>query len=145
MHISLWYTGCPSRETCTLFSSQDSTTAMYPIGAALEDQSEASTGPECNYIVSKHVGNGRVCLSIPTLCPLHKLYWLPIRFHVRSKVLVIPNKDLHGTGPDYLRDCLSVVVSARPVQAQQSGHALDPFHSTVSSIWIYKAQPIYCN
>ncbi|XP_061460454.1 uncharacterized protein LOC133373973 [Rhineura floridana] len=38
---------------------------------------------------------------------LARLHWLPICFWARFKVLVLTYKALHGTGPQYLMECLS--------------------------------------
>ena len=54
----------------------------------------------------------------PTLAALH---WLPIRFHVDFKVLMITYKALNGLGPQYLADHLLPPRSTRITQYNQQG------------------------
>lgn len=51
----------------------------------------------------------------------HELHWLPICFQVQFKVLVGTFKALRGLGMDYVKDCLSPVVSTCSVGSGRSG------------------------
>ena len=54
----------------------------------------------------------------PTLAALH---WLPIRFRIDFKVLMMMYKALNGLGPWYLADCLLPPRSTRITRHSQEG------------------------
>uniref|UniRef100_H3AG61 Reverse transcriptase domain-containing protein n=1 Tax=Latimeria chalumnae TaxID=7897 RepID=H3AG61_LATCH len=54
---------------------------------------------------------------------LRELHWLPIRWRITFKVLVLVFKALNGFGPAYLRDFLTPYVPARPLRSE-SGNSL---------------------
>uniref|UniRef100_M3XH00 Reverse transcriptase domain-containing protein n=1 Tax=Latimeria chalumnae TaxID=7897 RepID=M3XH00_LATCH len=54
---------------------------------------------------------------------LRELHWLPIRWWITFKVLVLVFKALNGLGPAYLRDFLMPYVPARPLRSE-SGNSL---------------------
>ncbi|XP_064419351.1 uncharacterized protein LOC135359048 [Latimeria chalumnae] len=54
---------------------------------------------------------------------LQELHWLPIRWRITFKVLVLVFKTLNGLGPAYLRDFLTPYVPARPLHSI-SGNSL---------------------
>uniref|UniRef100_M3XH36 Reverse transcriptase domain-containing protein n=1 Tax=Latimeria chalumnae TaxID=7897 RepID=M3XH36_LATCH len=54
---------------------------------------------------------------------LRELHWLPIRWRITFKVLVLVHKALNGLGPAYLRDFLTPYIPARPL-CSESGNLL---------------------
>uniref|UniRef100_H3A3B7 Reverse transcriptase domain-containing protein n=1 Tax=Latimeria chalumnae TaxID=7897 RepID=H3A3B7_LATCH len=48
---------------------------------------------------------------------LHELHWLPVRWRITFKVLVLVFKSLNGLGPQYLRDLLTPYIPARPLRS----------------------------
>uniref|UniRef100_M3XLM6 Reverse transcriptase domain-containing protein n=1 Tax=Latimeria chalumnae TaxID=7897 RepID=M3XLM6_LATCH len=48
---------------------------------------------------------------------LHELHWLPIRWRITFKVLVLVFKSLNGLGPEYLRNLLTPYTPARPLRS----------------------------
>ena len=54
----------------------------------------------------------------PTLATIH---WLPIRFHINFKVMIITFKALNGLGPRYLSECLLPARSVCNNHSSQAG------------------------
>uniref|UniRef100_H3A729 Reverse transcriptase domain-containing protein n=1 Tax=Latimeria chalumnae TaxID=7897 RepID=H3A729_LATCH len=54
---------------------------------------------------------------------LRELHWLPIRWRIVFKILVLVYKALNGLGPAYLQDFLTPYVPARPLRSE-SGNSL---------------------
>ena len=54
----------------------------------------------------------------PVLASLH---WLPIKFRIEFKVLVITFKALNGLAPPYLKDLLHPYIPARTLRSQNAG------------------------
>uniref|UniRef100_M3XHA5 Alkylated DNA repair protein AlkB homologue 8 N-terminal domain-containing protein n=1 Tax=Latimeria chalumnae TaxID=7897 RepID=M3XHA5_LATCH len=54
---------------------------------------------------------------------LRELHWLPIRWRIVFKILVLVYKALNGLGPAYLRDFLTPYVPAHPLRSE-SGNSL---------------------
>uniref|UniRef100_H3AF67 Reverse transcriptase domain-containing protein n=1 Tax=Latimeria chalumnae TaxID=7897 RepID=H3AF67_LATCH len=48
---------------------------------------------------------------------LRELHWLPVRWRITFKVLVLVFKSLNGLGPQYLRDLLTPYIPARPLRS----------------------------
>lgn len=49
------------------------------------------------------------------------LYWILVVFQAQFKVLVITYKALYNSGQGYLKDCLIVNLSGRPLQSSGEG------------------------
>ncbi len=48
---------------------------------------------------------------------LRQLHWLPVEYRVQYKILLLTFKALHGEGPDYLHDLLSVHTPGRALRS----------------------------
>ena len=59
----------------------------------------------------------------PVLASLH---WLPIKFHIDFKVLLITFKALNGLAPPYLKDLLHPFIPARTLRSQNAGLLIVP-------------------
>uniref|UniRef100_H3B777 Reverse transcriptase domain-containing protein n=1 Tax=Latimeria chalumnae TaxID=7897 RepID=H3B777_LATCH len=57
---------------------------------------------------------------------LQKLHWLPIRWRITFKVLVLVFKALNGLGPAYLRDFLTPYVPTRSLHSESAGSLVVP-------------------
>uniref|UniRef100_H3BFS5 Reverse transcriptase domain-containing protein n=1 Tax=Latimeria chalumnae TaxID=7897 RepID=H3BFS5_LATCH len=57
---------------------------------------------------------------------LRELHWLPIRWRITFKVLVLVYKALNGLGPAYLRDFLTPYVPARPLRSESGNFLVVP-------------------
>ena len=59
----------------------------------------------------------------PVLASLH---WLPVRFRIDFKILLITFKALNGFSPAYIADLLSLHISARPLRSSNKGFLAVP-------------------
>ena len=59
----------------------------------------------------------------PVLASLH---WLPIKFRIDFKVLLITFKALNGLAPPYLKDLLHPYIPARTLRSQNAGLLIVP-------------------
>ncbi len=57
---------------------------------------------------------------------LHSLHWLPIKFHIRYKILLLTFKALNGLTPAYLTSLLSRYNPSRSLRLQNSGLLVVP-------------------
>ncbi len=57
---------------------------------------------------------------------LSTLHWLPIKYRIDFKILLITYKALNGLAPQYLRELLSHYSPSRPLWSQNSGHLIIP-------------------
>ncbi len=57
---------------------------------------------------------------------LQSLHWLPIKFHVSYKILLLPYKALNGLAPAYLTNLLSRYNPTRSLRSQNSGLLVVP-------------------
>ena len=69
------------------------------------------------------VGLPRFCHITPVLCDLH---WLPIRYRIHFKKLLLTFKCLHGLAPKYLSDLLTVSKPSRYNLRNHMGTLLTP-------------------
>ena len=69
------------------------------------------------------VGLPRFCHITPVLCDLH---WLPIRYRINFKILLLTFKCLHGLAPKYLSDLLTVSKPSRYNLRNHMGTLLTP-------------------
>ena len=69
------------------------------------------------------VGLPRFCHITPVLCDLH---WLPIRYRIHFKILLLTFKCLHGLAPKYLSDLLTVSKPSRYNLRNHMGTLLTP-------------------
>lgn len=67
---------------------------------------------------------------------LHKLYWLPVCFHVQFKVLILTIKTLHGIGLGYLRSVCLIGSGRESMLQVQSAREL---HLAYPSRWSFFA------
>ena len=65
----------------------------------------------------------RRCHITPVLASLH---WLPIRFRVDFKVLVLTYRALHGQAPNYLSDLVSHYLPKRALRSAEQGLLIVP-------------------
>ncbi len=76
------------------------------------------------------------------------LHWLPIKYRIYFKILLITYKALNGLGPQYLSKLLSHYSSPRPLRSQNSGHLIVPriSKSTAGGIsFFYLAHKLWNN
>lgn len=59
----------------------------------------------------------------PVLASLH---WLPVKFRIDYKILLLTFKALHGLGPLYLSDLLSPYIPSRTLRSQSAGLLVVP-------------------
>ncbi len=52
---------------------------------------------------------------------LESLHWLPVRFRIDLKILMLTYKALHGLAPHYLSQLLSVYTPSRDLRSSDSG------------------------
>ncbi len=57
---------------------------------------------------------------------LHSLHWLPIKFHISYKILLLTFKALNGLAPAYLTSLLSCYNPSRSLRSQNSGLLVVP-------------------
>ena len=55
----------------------------------------------------------------PILCTLH---WLPVKFRIEYKILLLTYKALNGLAPQYLSDLISYYQPTRPLRSQGAAH-----------------------
>ncbi len=60
---------------------------------------------------------------------LSTLHWLPIKYRIDLKILLITYKALNGLAPQYLSELLSHYSPPRPLRSQNSGHLIIPWIS----------------
>ena len=63
----------------------------------------------------------------PTLINLH---WVPVQYRIRLKVLTITFEAFHGTGPQYLRDLVTLYKAPRALRSQTKKLLTVPFVRT---------------
>ena len=59
----------------------------------------------------------------PILIALH---WLPIKFRIQFKVLVVTYRALHGQAPTYIRDLLQPYLTSRSLRSSDQGLLVVP-------------------
>ena len=52
---------------------------------------------------------------------LASLHWIPVKFRIDFKVLLLAFKALNGLAPPYLSDCLDKYVPGRPLRSLGAG------------------------
>ncbi len=52
---------------------------------------------------------------------LESLHWLPVRFRIDFKILMLTYKALHGLAPEYLTELLTVYTPRRNLRSSYSG------------------------
>ncbi len=57
---------------------------------------------------------------------LSTLHWLPTKYRIDFKILLITYKALNGLAPRYLSELLSHYSPPHPLQSQNSGHLITP-------------------
>ncbi|KAL6455951.1 hypothetical protein MHYP_G00358020 [Metynnis hypsauchen] len=57
---------------------------------------------------------------------LSSLHWLPIKFHIDYKILLLTYKALHGLAPEYLQELISYYEPSRPLRSQSAGLLIIP-------------------
>ncbi len=57
---------------------------------------------------------------------LSTLHWLPIKYRIDFKILLIIYKALNGLSPQYLSELLSHYSPPHPLRSQNSGHLIIP-------------------
>ncbi len=57
---------------------------------------------------------------------LESLHWLPVRFRIDFKILMLTYKALHGLAPHYLSQLLSVYTPSRDLRSSDSGLLVIP-------------------
>ncbi len=57
---------------------------------------------------------------------LSTLHWLPTKYRIDFKILLITYKALNGLAPQYLSELLSHYSPSRPLRSQNSGHLIIP-------------------
>ncbi len=57
---------------------------------------------------------------------LSTLHWLPIKYRIDFKILLIIYKALNGLAPQYLSELLSHYSPPHPLRSQNSGHLIIP-------------------
>ncbi len=60
---------------------------------------------------------------------LSTLHWLPFRYCIDFKILLITYKALNGLAPQYLSELLSHYSPSHPLRSQNSGHLIIPIIS----------------
>uniref|UniRef100_A0A3B3QUE0 Reverse transcriptase domain-containing protein n=1 Tax=Paramormyrops kingsleyae TaxID=1676925 RepID=A0A3B3QUE0_9TELE len=58
---------------------------------------------------------------------LQELHWLPVRFRIDFKILLLTFKAIHNLAPPYLSDLLQVATPARTLRSSSSIHFTIPF------------------
>ena len=95
----------------------DVSTAQITIHALVTPKLDYLNGllhglPACQLAKLRRVQNtaARIVSRVPRRCHitpvLHKLHWLPIKYLVQLKVLVLTYKAVHNKGPSYIKDML---------------------------------------
>ncbi|XP_076844395.1 uncharacterized protein LOC143489331 [Brachyhypopomus gauderio] len=57
---------------------------------------------------------------------LSALHWLPVKFRIDFKILLLTYKALHGLAPEYLQELISYYEPPRPLRSQGAGLLLVP-------------------
>lgn len=91
---------CPTHSHSCLHHLSFGLVVWLPLKSTLK----LIAGPECNIMGSS--------LYTYIILLFYDLHWLSISFWIQLNVLVITGKALHGTGPSYLWNHLSLVISA---------------------------------
>ena len=72
----------------------------------------------------------RVVCRLPKFCRitpvLQELHWLPIKFRIQFKILVITFKAIHGMAPDYICNLISIKKKSRYNLRSEDTVRLDP-------------------
>ena len=58
--------------------------------------------------------------------PLEKLHWLPIKYRIEFKVLLLVFKSLNDKGPEYLRELLIRYTPSRSLRSASSNSLVEP-------------------
>ena len=58
--------------------------------------------------------------------PLEELHWLPIKFRINFKLLLLGYKCLHGHGPQYLAELLTPYVPTRSLCSSNMNCLVEP-------------------
>uniref|UniRef100_A0A3B4C3D6 Reverse transcriptase domain-containing protein n=1 Tax=Pygocentrus nattereri TaxID=42514 RepID=A0A3B4C3D6_PYGNA len=77
---------------------------------------------------------------------LSSLHWLPVKFRIDYKILLLTYKALHGLAPEYLQDLISHYEPSRPLRSQSAGLLIVPRIQKVSSggrAFSYKAPKLW--
>uniref|UniRef100_A0AAR2K8P7 Reverse transcriptase domain-containing protein n=1 Tax=Pygocentrus nattereri TaxID=42514 RepID=A0AAR2K8P7_PYGNA len=77
---------------------------------------------------------------------LSSLHWLPIKFRIDYKILLLTYKALHGLAPEYLQDLISHYEPSRPLRSQSAGLLIVPKIQKVSAggrAFSYKAPKLW--
>ena len=48
---------------------------------------------------------------------LYKLHWLPVKYGIKDKIILMTHRALNGLAPNYFHDLLQVYETARPLQS----------------------------
>ena len=79
----------------------------------------------------------RVVCRLPKFCRitpvLQELHWLPIKFRIQFKILVITFKAIHGMAPDYICNLISIKKKSRYNLRSEDTVRLDPPHCKLLS------------
>uniref|UniRef100_A0A8C4S9R2 Reverse transcriptase domain-containing protein n=1 Tax=Erpetoichthys calabaricus TaxID=27687 RepID=A0A8C4S9R2_ERPCA len=66
--------------------------------------------------------------SIHHITPiLQQLHWLPVKFRIQFKILLLTFKAIHSLAPPYLSDLLHVAIPSRTLRSSSSIHLTVPF------------------
>ena len=95
----------------------DVSTAQITIHALVTSKLDYLNGllhglPACQLAKLQRVQNtaARIVSRVPRQCHimpvLHTLHWLPLKYHVQFKVLILTHKAMHNEGPSYIKDML---------------------------------------
>ncbi|XP_066523483.1 uncharacterized protein [Hoplias malabaricus] len=57
---------------------------------------------------------------------LSSLHWLPVKFRIDYKILLLTYKALHGLAPEYLQDTISYYEPPRSLRSQNTGFLIVP-------------------
>ena len=63
---------------------------------------------------------------------LHQLHWLPVKYRIMYKILLLTYKCLHGLAPDYLAELIHEYVPARNLRSASKCNLVVPLVSTAS-------------
>ncbi len=78
-------------------------------------------------MLNKQTTDGPKCSrSMTTLVRLCQPYWLPIKYRIDFKILLITYKALNGLALQYLSKLLSHYSPPRPLRSQNSDHLIIP-------------------
>ncbi|XP_062859981.1 uncharacterized protein LOC134322037, partial [Trichomycterus rosablanca] len=79
---------------------------------------------------------------------LSSLHWLPVKFRIDYKILLLTYKALHGLAPQYLSELINHYSPARPLRSQDAGLLIVPKIKKITAggrAFSYKAPQLWNN